>query len=129
VAVGGPNPNPDTGETSLLEAFWIYRRSSLAIALTAAIASGVLTAFVFDNVTASARFAVTDPHSTVNLRQGVSTDAGFASYTAQRAALANSAAVLVRASKIIDEEGGPKLKLAYLRDVVKTKSVRSLADL
>jgi capsular polysaccharide biosynthesis protein len=122
VTVDNPTPASDAPETSLMEAFWLYRWSSLFIVVMVAVAAAGLTAFVFNTSSATARFAVTDPRGSVYLRQGVSTDTSFISYTVQRAAFAQSADVLRRAAKIIKDEGGRAYSLAHLRSVVKTKS-------
>jgi capsular polysaccharide biosynthesis protein len=122
VTVDNPTPASDAPETSLMEAFWLYRWSSFFIVVMVAVAAAGLTAFVFNTSSATARFAVTDPRGSVYLRQGVSSDSSFISYTVQRAAFAHSAAVLRRAAKIINEDGDRSYSLAHLRNVVKTKS-------
>ncbi len=122
MTVDNPTPASDAPETSLMEAFWLYRWSSFFIVVMVAVAAAGLTAFVFNTSSATARFAVTDPRGSVYLSQGVSTDTSFISYTVQRAAFAQSADVLRRAAKIIKDEGGRAYSLAHLRSVVKTKS-------
>jgi capsular polysaccharide biosynthesis protein len=122
VTVDNPTPASDAPETSLMEAFWLYRWSSFFIVVMVAVAAAGLTTFVFNTSSATARFAVTDPRGSVYLRQGVSSDSSFISYTVQRAAFAHSADVLGRAAKIIEDGGGRSYSLAHLRSVVKTKS-------
>jgi capsular polysaccharide biosynthesis protein len=122
VTVNGAATAAEVRETSLLEALWLYRRSSALIVAAFGIAAAVLTMFVLGTVSATAHFAVTDPRSTGDLRQGVSTDSSFISYTAQRAAFAQSQDVLKKAAQIITQRGGPRYSLPHLRDAVEAKS-------
>jgi capsular polysaccharide biosynthesis protein len=122
VTVNGAATAGEARETSLLEALWLYRRSSALIVAAFGIAAALLTMFVLGTVRATAHFAVTDPRSTDYLRQGVSTDTSFISYTAQRAAFAHSQDVLKRATQIIGQQGGRRYSLQRLRDAVEAKS-------
>lgn len=108
-------------DTSLVEAVWRYRTMSLLIVLACALAAVGVTQILFSGVQAKARFAVTDPTNGGNvLHMGVVSATGFATYTAQRAAFANSAPVLKQAAQILASHGGPKLSLEKMRADVKT---------
>ncbi|MDL4772331.1 hypothetical protein [Actinomadura xylanilytica] len=116
-------PVPATPEISLVEAVWRYRLMSLIIVLASVLASVAATQIMFSSVTATARFAVTDPTNNNNvLRMGVVSGQGYATYTAQRAAFAGSAPVLARAAQIVKEKSGPALTGEQLRGRVKTSS-------
>lgn len=112
---------PQTGEISLVEALWRYRLMSLIIVLGCVLASVAATQILFNKVTATASFAVTDPTNNNNaLRMGIVSGPGFATYTSQRAAFARSAPVLTRAAQIVASKRGPKLSLEGMRASVQT---------
>lgn len=108
-------------ESGLLEAFWRFRWSSLLIVLACTLAAIAFSLLARDDVTVSARMAVTDPRATTFLRQGVGSDVSFVAYTNQRAAFAETAPVLERAASIAAGTGGSRqLSLGQTRDAVNT---------
>ncbi|MEW2359027.1 hypothetical protein, partial [Spirillospora sp. NPDC029432] len=114
---------PATPEISLVEAVWRYRLMSLIIIVVSVLAAAGATQLLFSSVTATARFAVTDPTNDNNeLGMGVVSGQGYATYTAQRAAFAGSTPVLARAAQIVKEKGGPSLTGEQLRGRVQTSS-------
>ncbi|MQY04000.1 GumC domain-containing protein [Actinomadura macrotermitis] len=114
---------PATPEISLVEAVWRYRLMSLLIVLASVLAAVAATQLLFSSVSATARFAVTDPTNNNNvLRKGVVSAQGYTTYTAQRAAFAGSAPVLARAAEIVKSRRGPALSGEALRGRVKTSS-------
>lgn len=109
-------------EISLVEAVWRYRRMAVLIVLATMLAAVAATQLLFGQVQATARFAVTDPTATTSSKMGISSGAGFATYTAQRAAFAQSAPVLRRAADLVKGQGGPSYSLEQMRGSVKTAS-------
>ncbi|WP_169951637.1 hypothetical protein [Microbispora sp. H11081] len=105
-------------EVGLLEAVWRYRWSSLLIIILSGLAAAGATLVLLNGVSATARFAVTDPRSTSFLRQGVSSDSSFIAYTAQRAAYAQSARVLGRAKTLLETRYSYRIDLETLRESV-----------
>jgi capsular polysaccharide biosynthesis protein len=114
-----PAPVP---EISLVEAVWRYRLMSVLVVLACGLASVGVTQLLLGGTQATARFAVTDPTNTNSLHMGVVSGAGYATYTAQRAAFAQSAPVLKRAAEIIVSGNGPHFTLEALRASVHTAS-------
>ncbi|WP_449062600.1 hypothetical protein [Planomonospora algeriensis] len=111
----------DPPQVGLLEAVWRYRWSSLALIVLAGAVAAAASVFVLTDVTATARFAVTDPRSTTFLRQGVSSDSSYIAYTAQRAAFTQSAGVLGRARQLLATEESLQVDLEELRESVEAK--------
>ncbi|WP_328855486.1 hypothetical protein OHB01_14045 [Microbispora hainanensis] len=105
-------------DVGLLEAVWRYRWSSFLIILLSGVIAAGATLLVLTNVTATARFAVTDPRSTSFLRQGVSSDSSYIAYTAQRAAFAQSEKVFKKAQEILTAQYALKVDLETLRESV-----------
>ncbi|GGS83101.1 hypothetical protein GCM10010156_47220 [Planobispora rosea] len=101
---------------------WRYRWSSLVLILLAGALAAAASLFLLTGVTATARFAVTDPRSTTFLRQGVSSDSSYIAYTAQRAAFAESAGVLDKARQLLATEQSIQVKLEELREAVEVKA-------
>src|SRR5512139_4068605 len=112
-----PTPAP---EISLVEAVWRYRQMAILIVLACLFTALGATQLLFGSVQATARFAVSDPNATTSSRMGVTSGAGFATYTAQRAAFAESAPVLRRAAEIVKSQGGPSFTLEQMRASVST---------
>src|SRR4051812_47580192 len=108
-------PSTPAPEISLVEAVWRYRLMSVLIVLSCGLAAVGATQLLFGGATATARFAVTDPTNTNSLHMGVVSGAGYATYTAQRAAFAQSAPVLKRAADIIAGGNGPHFTLEVMR--------------
>ncbi|MCW2913255.1 MAG: wzz [Actinomycetia bacterium] len=115
-------PSTPTLEISLIEAVWRYRLMSVLIVLASGLAAVGATQLLFSSAQATARFAVTDPTNSNSLHMGVVSGAGYATYTAQRAAFAQSAPVLKRASDIIAGSNGPRFTLEMMRASVHTAS-------
>jgi capsular polysaccharide biosynthesis protein len=112
-------------DIGLVEAVWRYRWSSLLIILMCGLLSALATVFVLTGVTATARFAVTDPRSTSFLRQGVSSDSSYIAYTAQRATFAESWPVLERARVLLAEQEHYSIGVEALRAAVETSPASS----
>lgn len=115
----------EPADIGLVEAVWRYRWSSLLIILMCGVLAALATAFVLTGVTATARFAVTDPRSTSFLRQGVSSDSSYIAYTAQRATFAESWPVLERAREILAEQEHYHIGVEELRAAVETSPASS----
>src|SRR5512139_3478777 len=115
-----PTPAP---EISLVEAVWRYRQMAILIVLACLFTALGATQLLFSSVDATARFAVSDPNATTSSRMGVTSGTGFATYTAQRAAFAESAPVLKRAAEIVRGQGGPKYSLEAMRGSVQTATM------
>jgi capsular polysaccharide biosynthesis protein len=107
-------------ETSLIEAVWRFRWSSLFIVVLCGLLAVGATEVLFRKVQATAKFAVTDPQTTDLLHQGVSSGQNYGTYTAQRAAYAQSASVLERAAQIVAPKGGSPMSLQSMRTSVST---------
>lgn len=107
-------------ETSLIEAVWRFRWSSLFIVVLCGLLAVGATEVLFRKVQATAKFAVTDPQTTDLLHQGVSSGQNYGTYTAQRASFAESAAVLERAAQLVAPKGGAPMSLQSMRSSVST---------
>ncbi|MDH2428932.1 hypothetical protein [Sphaerisporangium sp. TRM90804] len=112
-------------EVGLIEAVWRYRWSSILVILMCGVVAGMATVLVLAGVSATARFAVTDPRSTSFLRQGVSSDSSYIAYTSQRAAFAQSAPVLERAQEILATKYRQAVDIETLREGVEASAASS----
>lgn len=104
-------------DLSLLGSIWRYRRMTIAIVSAFALTAALLTFLTSGGPRAEARFGVADFRGGSLLRQGVAFEQGFGAYTAQRAALVRSDAVLGRAREQLSTQG-ESYELGDLRESV-----------
>lgn len=90
-------------QVGLVAAVWRYRWVTLAFLLVGGLLAAFVTLSANDASKAKATVALTDPRGNSIFRQGSSANIDLTRYTAERAAFAESVAVLGRAAEILDD--------------------------
>jgi uncharacterized protein involved in exopolysaccharide biosynthesis len=93
----------DSQQVGLLAAMWRYRWLVLAFLFLGGVLATFVTLSANDASRAKATVALTDPRGNSIFRQGSSANLDLTRYTAERAAFAESVAVLGRAAEILDD--------------------------
>jgi capsular polysaccharide biosynthesis protein len=119
----GTRAKPAGEAVSLVTALIWYWRLALLVIVTAVALGGLAGILLQPMPTAVAQIAVLDPRGNSVLRQGVTSEASFATYTEQRAVFAVSAGVLAQACDRLRERG-----LACGTDVLKEQVKSSVSD-
>jgi capsular polysaccharide biosynthesis protein len=118
-ATGEARPRPDSDAVSLVTALTWYWHLALLVIVAASALGGLAGILLQPQPTAVAQIAVLDPRGNSVLRQGVTSEASFATYTEQRAVFAVSAGVLSQACDRV-RAGGLACSTDALKDQVKS---------
>lgn len=105
VAAGVGVAAGDGPSVSLMTALWWYRRLTLGVLAGATVLGAVAGLVAQPPPTALAQIAVLDPRGNTVLRQGVTSETSFQTYTAQRAIFAQSTEVLTLAAAKLSATG------------------------